>query len=262
MHKKLITIGLSIGLATAAHAAVIIDEDFESYTNGDGLQTITDWSVATSPAAGLYTIAGGAISLDTGTAQRNYHAVNSNGFAMSSGDVAILSVEFRYTHTSGGDITTNFNKEAFGLLVSSTPNTTGGTVAKFTMTNRGGAIGTRLPISPWIEGWVPHTSVGVDTTAGGTSDWVRLVLTLTDNGTDIQAQGAVYNVGNNQLIYTGTAYSTGISSGSTIYAGLTTGYNDVGDVSIESFSKFSEVEFDNLQFESIDNAEVSLLIFK
>ncbi|WOO40863.1 hypothetical protein [Rubellicoccus peritrichatus] len=258
--KSFIAITPLLALISTSNGAT---DDFTSYANGTALSPSNGWSAkwdsTNATQQDLYTVTDGVLTLDTSVAWRNYHALNQSGITMSTDKTAILSAEFRYHHTSGGNITTNFNQSAFGLMISDDANWYSGKNAYLAMSNRGGAIGNPLPIAPWIEGWQTHTSLGVDTTAGGTSEWIRIEWKLTDNGTEIEAVGDIYNATTGALLYTTTTYTTGIASGSTIYGGFSTAWNGIGDVPIESFSKFDAINIDNFSF-ALDSVPAGSMI--
>ena len=80
-------------------------------------------------------------------------------------------------------------------MVSTDANWWAGTNKVLSLANRGGAIGNLIPANPWVEGWQQHTSVGVDTTAGGTSNVINLSWTLSDNGATYDAVGTITHSG-------------------------------------------------------------------
>ena len=80
-------------------------------------------------------------------------------------------------------------------MVSTDANWWAGTNKVLSLANRGGAIGNLIPANPWVEGWQQHTSVGVDATAGGTSNVINLSWTLSDNGATYDAVGTITHSG-------------------------------------------------------------------
>ncbi|VGO17556.1 hypothetical protein PDESU_06153 [Pontiella desulfatans] len=188
--------------------------------------------------------------LDTSVAQRNYHAPSKHGFALSrDGDKAVISSDFRYFHEAGGNISTFVNKAAFGFLLGVSPNWHENGGNAFTLCNRGAAVGVNGTgeNGVWVEGWVPHAELGIDTAAGGTSDWFSVELTV--------ERGASNYVRHANIILDGTVrFSTAtqelgtIANGETIYAGYTTGWSST-NASIGAFSKIPEVNMDNFRIE-------------
>lgn len=239
--------------AESASANLIFTDDFNAYTNGVSIAG-ADWqpkwdAIDTTQQDLLTGHSDGYAVLDTSVAKSNYHAPTSHGFIVgSSGGSAVIKADFRYDHTAGGDITEIPNKAAFGLLVSTTANWDSGTNSGIAMANRGGAIGNTLPVDPWIEGWVTHSSLGIDTNSGGSGSWITIELTLTDINGVLWAQATITNKATDTLLYTTTSFSTNIASSETLFAGITTHWNDVG-TSIVSFSKMEEVHIDNFSVE-------------
>ncbi|MDF7826633.1 DUF5060 domain-containing protein [Pontiellaceae bacterium B12227] len=199
--------------------------------------------------------------LDTSVAKANYHSPCRHGFALTrDGDKAVISSDFRYYHEADGNISTFFNKAAFGILLGVSPNWHENGGDAFTLCNRGGAMGSNGTGENglWVEGWVPHAQLGVDTAAGGFSDWFTVELTV--------ERGASNYVRYADIILNGTVkYSTAtqelshIANGETIYAGYTTGWNPT-NISVGAFSKISEVNMDNFRVEVIPENTAPLFL--
>jgi hypothetical protein len=114
-------------------------------------------------------------------------------------------------------------------------------------------MGLTVPVAPWITSWMTHQNLGVNTTTGGTSDWIKFEFELYDNGTDVIGSMFVRDAAGNLISDPNTpSFTTNIASGSTIYAGYSTNWNNVGATStIESFSNISRVAMDNFLVTSV-----------
>lgn len=253
--KLIVTYNLAGGGGTGPRPATVIYED--DFSNAGYSNTINgaDWNPKWEELTDQQDLLNGDGvygTLDTSVATRNYHAPITHGFALTEeGDKAIIRSDFRYYHEAGGDITNVFNKAAFGLLLGVSPlwYENGGNA--FTMCNRGSAMGNNGTgeNNLWVEGWVPHTEFGVDTTAGGYSDWFTIELTV-ERGISNYVRHADILVGGAVRYSTATQELSKIANGDTIYAGYTTGWQGSTD-SIASFSKISEVNMDNFYVELI-----------
>lgn len=245
---------LVLALAGSVQAdIVLVSDDFDGIANGTTLGGAHGWNAkwdgSDATQRDLLEFQSDGLQFDTSSAKRNYHALNGTAFTLSPGTSPItISAEFQFEHAAGGSITSNFNENAFGLMVSTTDQWWSGSSYTTSVSNRGNAIGNRIPVAPWVEKWITHSSLGVNTTTGGLSDWVRMEYALIDNGTNVLGYTNIYNATTGALLSSsGQVHDTGIASGATLYAGFSTGWNNVGDgnQTIGSFSKFSSVNIDN-----------------
>lgn len=236
---------------TLSYGTTFVSDDFGGYAAGSniGLPNFgAKWDNGDPSQRNLFKAdagGGGFAVLDTTIAKRNYHVNGKVAFVLGAGKTAKIASDFRYSHEAGGNITANLNKNAFGLQVSTSPDWWNGTRKSFSMANRGGAMGNTLPVAPWIEGWETHSSLGVNTTTGGLSDWLRIEWELVDNGASVLGQASISNLTTGSLLYQSTQADLGLPSGATLYAGYTTDWNDVGSTNIASFSKIDAVHMDN-----------------
>ncbi|QBG46570.1 glycosyl hydrolase family protein [Verrucomicrobia bacterium S94] len=127
-------------------------------------------------------------------------------------------------------------------MVSTTSDWDTGINEGFYIAQRGEAVGNRLPDYPWIEGWITHSALGVDTANADTSVWFSVEWTIRDVNGSLYAQ-AVLSDGD-AINYASTEVDLGIPTGTELFAGYSTGGNDTG-LSIETFGKISEVHVDN-----------------
>ncbi|QBG48785.1 DUF5060 domain-containing protein [Verrucomicrobia bacterium S94] len=252
--KLIVTYNLAGGGSTPRPADIIFEDDFSNAAYSNTL-TGADWNPKREELTDqqdLLTGNGQYAVLDTSVATRNYHAPISHGFALTEeGDKAVIRSDFRYYHEAGGAITNVLNKAAFGLLLGVSSNWWENGGDAFTMCNRGAAMGNNGngESNIWVEGWVPHSEFGVDTVAGGFSDWFTIELSV-ERGVsnyvryaDILIDGAVkYSTVTQELSH--------IPNGETIYAGYTTGWQGSTN-SVASFSKIAEVNMDNFRVEFI-----------
>lgn len=184
--------------------------------------------------------------MDMANMEHQYHAPVKHGFSLDEGDVAIIASDFRYKHKAG-QITNNFNKAAFGLLISSSGNWSAGG-ATFTMCNRGGAMGNNLPFSPWVEGWKNHNSdFGVNPATGGYSDWFTVEWRVERGAANYVATARVRDLAGG-LMYESTPIPLSYANGSTIYAGYSPGWSIEGS-KLAAHTGLEEVNFDNFKIE-------------
>jgi len=123
-------------------------------------------------------------------------------------------------------------------------------------------MGLNVPVDPWIEGWLTHSSLGVNTTTGGTSNWITLEYKLCDNGITVEASVDFLDSSGTSLIPAGTTSytATSLASGTTLYTGFSTNWNNVGDVGVGSYSKLSSVNIDNFIVTSVPEPTSFLLV--
>lgn len=257
MNKKYLT---TLGILLAAHpatAAILVSDNFDGLAAGTNMGASADWNAKWASAStqqGLYKADGsGAINLDTTVAEVNYHALHQTGFVVGgSGHAsATISLDFNYTHDgSGNNPGGGVNKTFFGTYISDTAAWWSGSGYDLRMSYRGGAIGNNLPAAPWVENWVNDTALGVDHDGGvaGTSSTIGISWVLTDNGTTIDAAGSYTAAGNT---YTISSFDTGFASGTTLYGGFTTGWNDVGGT-IDNATSITNINIDNFAITAPD----------
>lgn len=259
--KRIALLTTAAMLAGIASATVIVQDDFSSYSGTiNGANWNPKWIAGDQQ--NLLLANDGVATLDTSVAEANYYTPNKNGFTIGSGVTATIQSDFRYTHEAGGNITTNFNKSAFGLLLTTTPNWWDGTNKDVSMANRGDALGHTTPGAPYINGWKTHGSLSVNTTTGGQSEWFTLQMHLDSSNGTVWAQSDMLYEGGT-VVQSGVRWNTGIADSSTLYGGYTTGWNGVdgGTNSISSFSKITEVQMDNFAIETIpEPATISLIV--
>lgn len=241
--------------ASSLSATLVVEDNFNSYTPGTtiaGPNWNPKWVAGTQQNLFQASASGGYAVLNTSVAERLYHIPNQTAFSINTGGRAFIKTDFQYSYTGGGEITTNFNKNAFGLMLSSTPQWWSGTNKHFSLTNRGSAMGNTLTQSPWVETWMPHWKLGANTTDGGLSEWFSVEWELYESGGTIWGQATITDdQGPETDAQTSTPIDLGYLAGETLYAGLSTDYNDVGNVPIESFSLIDAVHIDNFSIVSV-----------
>lgn len=204
------------------------------------------WSVYPSVAAGQtnWLHANGSEGImEMTTAEENHHALNYWGFDIPAEQRLIIRSDFRYNHPAGGERTASLNEAAFGLLVSTDADAAAGTNRFCSLANRGGGIG----FAGSDEDMVAHASLGIDTDAGGWSDWVTLKWQIQRGSTDYTATPRLYDAAGT-LLLAGASLDLGIPNGTTLFAGYSTGTNGVGGT-VAALSGFSEVQLDHFKFE-------------
>ncbi|MGJ8639691.1 MAG: PKD domain-containing protein [Opitutaceae bacterium] len=223
---------------------VVYEDDFSDAAYATSF-TGANWDPK-EPASTTTTDGYGVIDMSLMTSMS--HMPCSSGFSLQEGDKAVITSDFRYKHQAG-QITDNFNKAAFGLLLSSSATSAAAQIEIFSMCNRGSALGNTLVLNPWVEGWENHSSVfGVDPATGGISQWFQIQWTITSDGTNYQASAKIQQL-DGTLIYESTTVTlTAFTSGTTVYPGYTPGYSNVGSA-LSTFTGFEEIHFDNFKAE-------------
>ncbi len=217
-------------------------------------------------------------TIDLSKAYRHYTVTNQTGFTIDTGDTVVVSSDIRYTHNGLGEPAA-FNWGTFGLAVFNGNTWWTGVRDDIAVASRGGAIGTRLPAAPWIEGWLSHASLGVDFEANlddqgepiaedqrvpQVSDWLRQEWTLTVNGSGfVEGVATITSLEDSSVTFTTTPYElgklnggAGYSSGATLYGGYNTGWDSGLDhdndpltdnqvVAKELITNFSRSDVDN-----------------
>ncbi|MDF7824850.1 hypothetical protein P4B35_12565 [Pontiellaceae bacterium B12227] len=251
--KKLAILLLLVLTAGAANALVVFEDDFESYSGGTiwGDDWKPKWDSNTNLVhlqQDLMTATNGICTFDTSKAYRNYHTPSQTGFTVSTNADIYVVTDVRYVYEGGGNITNNFNKAAFGLFFTDTPNWWDGVAKGAAVGNRGGAIGNVIGAAPWVEGWLTHSSLGVNTANNETSNWFKVVNRLVSSNSTIWIQAQYFPVDDQYLdspLASGILVNSGVADSTTIYAGYSPGWNDVGNTNISSFSRFSAIQYDN-----------------
>ncbi|MDZ8120233.1 DUF7594 domain-containing protein [Pontiella agarivorans] len=213
------------------------------------------WSVTTT-GGGTNWIHGNNVVgiLDTTSAMGNHHAVNFQGFTLSEnpelagsldlegGPFLRVGSEFRYKHQAGV-VSGNLNEAAFGLLLS-TDKTSGAGDNRFVLlANRGSGIG----LAGMTNGLISHADLGVDPVAGGWSDRFRMEWYIEEGISNYEGIVSVYDY-EGGLLFKSDWMDLGLTNGTKVYAGYTTGTNTVGGT-VSSFSGFEQVQLDNFKFE-------------
>lgn len=239
-----LTVVLAGLLTGEARSATVVSDDFSSYASGIPIAGNWDPKSDGGSQQDLFTGRDGSYAVLDGAAGSNYHIPYSTGFMVHSGEYAVVSSDFRYVYAGGGSITNNYNKNAFGLLVSTTPDWDTGSNDGFYLSQRGGAIGNRLPNNPWVEGWITHGSLGVNVANANTSNWFTVEWTIRDVSGSLYARATLTDGGS--VSYSSTEIDLGIPTGTQLFAGYSTGPNDTGK-NIGEFAKFSEIHIDNFE---------------
>ncbi|VGO17462.1 hypothetical protein PDESU_06058 [Pontiella desulfatans] len=246
MKKAAILLSLALVAGTVG-AQVIFEDDFSSYSGSiNGANWNPKWAAGTDQQ-NLLMAYDGILEFDTTIAQRNYHCPSKTGFTVGTNDVYIIT-DARYVYEGGGNITANLNKGAFGLYFSQTDLWYSGPDKSSPMCNRGAAVGHNRIDGSGVDGWNTHSSLGVNTANNETSNWFKVVSRLVSSNSTIWVQALVYDVDDTYLespVSTGVISDSGVADGTTIYAGYSPGYNNVGNTNIASFSKFTAVHYDN-----------------
>lgn len=274
----LLCAGCILSLTTgAAQAITVVSDDFSSYaadsTIGGPLWQ-PKWAAETTQQALLKADAGGEgyAVLDLTVAERQYRVNGKTGFSLSGDDVVNVSADFRYNLNAGGDSPSVFNSNFIGLQLSDSENWWAGSRKSTPLANRGPAVGNRLAEAPFVEGWRPHTTLGVDPVVGGFSEWINIDWTLMvsdgtvsstgDNAATIPA-GNIYGFAtitpeglSGALPYDTRILDLGYTEGTTLYAGFSTDWTSVGEgesTIVNDYASISEVNIDN--FSVVSSAE-------
>ncbi|TWT80185.1 PEP-CTERM motif protein [Planctomycetes bacterium CA13] len=254
--QSLLCFGTILAPLATANAAIVVSEDFSGLAANQSLGASPDWNVKwdggdTSQQNLITGDGAGIATLDTTVAKINYRAVHQTGFSISGSDTATITSNFQYTHSAGGN-TASPNENFFGILVSDAPQWWSGANKSISVANRGGAIGNRLPVAPWIQNWQTHGSLGVNTADGGTSEWLTAELALSINGAgNYEGTLALTRVLDGSSVWTTDPIDLGIAAGTPVYGGYTTDYNQPGsatgdpNLSINDVTSISAITVDN-----------------
>ncbi|MDA9317436.1 hypothetical protein N9Q19_01390 [Puniceicoccaceae bacterium] len=256
-----------LALATATVASSLQAQfslatfDFDTYASGESLNG-DDWKPkwqGGSDQQNLFTGSGlGTAILDTSIATTNYHMPSTTGFSLTGADTATIQVDFRYTLAAG--VLGYANKGFFALGITNEINWWAGNPNFHAVANRGMAIGTTLPVSPWVQQWIPHNSVGITgvTNLGGgqfniaedtTSNWLTLRTSVDVVGGFYRIKSDIYNAEGTLLSAGGSWNATNIAEDTIIYSSMTTGYNDAGGT-IQNATAVKQVEIDSFSLVS------------
>lgn len=261
MKKTFILTLAAVALTSSLRAQFTLAvDDFGSYASGASLNG-ANWNPkwqSESDQQDLFTGSGsGTAILDTSTAIENYHTPSQVGFSLTGSDTATIQIDFNYTLGAGTFNT--FNESFLALGITTSPNWWAGSQKYHSVVNRGNAIGTSLPVAPWVEQWIPQSSVGVTgvsvdagvatIAADTTSNWLTLVTTVDVSGGFYRIKSDIYTIGGTLLSTGGTANATDIAEGTIIYSSMTTGFNgEVGTV--QDVTGVKQVEVDNFSLVS------------
>ncbi len=269
---------LFVAFSTSVTADVV--DDFEGYTgtlngsngwNGkwDGGDATQRDLFASTAAAGV----GGSngATLDAIAAKHSYNALNQTGVSAVAGGVLTLSADFQVT-TNGNTPAQNLG--LIGLQISEQPQwwNNNNSNVDFMVARRGnatqqvfGVTGNAQGVGGFgINGWNNVNQFGLPGGADpiGTSDWFKIEIVLTDNGTTYDADMTLYN--SSGAVATSISSATSIASGATLYGGFTNGWNNhqTGGVNstIEQYAAVTGIGIDNFSFTAVpEPASASLL---
>ena len=187
-----------------------------------------------------------------GLAKAQYRAVNQQAFSIDAGETATLSSDFRFT--SSGVALANYNKNFMGFIITTGAAWWQGANYERGLVNRGAALGSQIPVNPWVEGWYTMTSIGgVDTGPAHTptqTGWFSLTWDLRADETSGTIWGTQTIDNGAGTIWTSADLDLGLAAGTTIYAGYSSGYQNTGTNLVTGMS-ISEVQMDNFQVDVI-----------
>ncbi|QDT67511.1 hypothetical protein MalM25_04100 [Planctomycetes bacterium MalM25] len=269
---------LALFQGTASALDIYVD-NFDSYDAGSdigGPNWQPKWAADSTQQALFKAAAGGEGYgvIDTTVAERQYRVNGKSGFSLLAGDTVNVAADFRYHLEAGGDAPAVFNSNVIGLQLSDSENWWAGSRKSVSLANRGPAMGNRLPVAPWVQNWIPHTSLGIaDPALGGISEWININLELmVSDGTALTTAGDMIPAGNIYGSATFTPESLagepvenlpvtdvldlGYTAGTMLYAGFTTDWTSVAEgepTTVSSYASVSEVNIDN--FSLVSDAE-------
>ncbi|WP_041744812.1 PEP-CTERM sorting domain-containing protein [Coraliomargarita akajimensis] len=239
-----------LAIATSASLTaqnVIFQDDFSSYGDGGSLNGANwnpKWQTGTNQQNLIMGTGSGTAAFDLSQAERNYHMSSQYGFSLTGSDTASMSIDFRYTHNDQGNLTTNLNTAFFQLGFTTSPDWYDGANKTGGAANRGDGLGLAFGGSPWVGGNELHLDSGIDTSAGGTSQWFTLSADVTVvDGTYWLTHSLTLVDGT--VIFEGPAVDTGTIAGTEIYSLITTGWNNVGPDALGDYTNITGVEMDN-----------------
>ncbi len=237
--------------AAQSSAQVLVEDNFDSYTAGDQI-TLTNslwnpkWDGNDISQQNLLVADDGYAVIDMSVAARQYEIPNQTGFTVNAGDTVTVSSDMRYSHLAGqaanGNGVNALNSTFVALHLTDQPEWWNGAKKALDVVNRGPAVGNRLPFDPWVENWMPHSNLGVDPAVGGISDWINVAWELTVNSAgNIEGVGIFSGASLAEPLMT-SPVDLGIAGGTTVYAGLSTSWNNAGIDPATGFAyKVSEV---------------------
>ena len=248
MQNRIIATTLLLTCAAAsAQTGTVISDDFSSYAAGEtiwGDDWRPKWDNKDVSQQSLITGSRGGYAVLSGKAKKEYHTPNQHAFTLGTDGRAVISTDFRYVYAGGGPITGEVNKNAFGFLLSTSPNWWGGRPATFCIVNRGLALGNLVPFDPWAQGWMLHKDLGIDLENVSTSKWLNLTWTVYDKDGMLEGRAVVSD--GPKVLHESSPVALKIPSDAILYTGFTTGWSET-DTDLTGFSRIREVHFDNFK---------------
>lgn len=247
----------------SAKGATIFYDDFSSYGSGSigGVDWYPKWdnndvtqrNLLTGDGSGSYAV------LDTSATKINYHCIAQQGFSLTGSETATISTSMRYEHNSAGE-TPRKNKPFFSLMINTSQNWWEGTLEYKAVVNRGGAIGLAHDGGGglWVEHWIDHTTLGFSgNPSAGLSDWIVVKSTVSVQNGVYMFDTDLYRADGFTLLADGTPQVSTIAAGTTIYAGITTGWNSYTSMTIEEMNHISEVHIDYFMIQTSGGSDGS-----
>ena len=259
-----------VGLQLNVIASTIFYDDFGSYGSGSvgGVDWYPKWdnndatqrNLLSGDGTGSYAV------LDTSAAKVNYHCIVKHGFSLTGSETATISTSMRYQHNAAGE-TPRKNKPFFSLLINTSENWWSGTLEYKAVVNRGGAIGLAHDGGGgfWVEHWLNHTTLGFSgNPSAGLSDWIVVKSTVSVQNGVYMFDTDLYQADGFTLLANGTPQVSTIAAGTTIYAGITTGWSGEsnpnnehyefyqGNPTTEEINHISAVHIDNFSIQKVE----------
>ncbi|QBG45908.1 hypothetical protein EGM51_00215 [Verrucomicrobia bacterium S94] len=244
--------------AVISEAKVVLSDDFSTYSAGKPIGNGNwkpKWVSEISSQQGLFTAHEDGYAVLSGSAERAYHIPYQTGFIIRPGQSVTLSADFRYTYVGGGAIDEYRNSKVFGLQLSTAPNWYNGKRTDLCLSNRGEAMGFVLPSDPWVEGWIPHKTLGIDLNKETTGEWLHFECNVYDRDGELAATMTVSAEG--FPAYTTKEFPLGLPVGSVVYPGFTTGWSSAKSC-IREYARIAEVHMDNFSVQT-DSAALQLV---
>lgn len=246
--KKFISLLVAgAAIALMGQAEVILFDDFSQYAAGGVINNDNwrpKWESSESSQRDLFKAHTDGYAVLNGAAERGYNIPFQTGFTVGQGQSVKISTDIRYRYAGGG-ISDEINTKIFGIQLATESNWWDACKrADLSLANRGLAIGVTLPVDPWLEGWVMHQKLGVNVNNESLSKWFNIECTVFDNKGKLY--GSITITGEGIPTFTSKAFDLGIETGTTVYPGFTTGWNELG-TSILEHSRIAEVHLDNFK---------------
>ncbi|VGO22463.1 hypothetical protein SCARR_04546 [Pontiella sulfatireligans] len=233
---------------TVTGQLAVYSDDFSSAAYASSLNGVNwnpKWKSATDQQ-NLHTGNGSVAVLDTTVAAESFHTPCKHGFSLSAeGQYAVMGSDFRYNHMAVSGVTVGLSKAVSGLLLSGADNWWTGPNKFFSIANYGIGIG---PVDASLDDVIEHTTLGVDRSVGGFSDWFRIEWTIERGAANYMGKAKILDDGG-AVLYTGPQVDLGFPNGSTVFGGYSTG-GDGGNgttTNVASYSHISEVNMDNFE---------------